>query len=109
EASGDTGTQGKLSLSGGGALSFGSQTIGTPSTPQTVTLTNSGNGPLTITGLAVSGGGIPPATTGAPAGGNNAGDFALVPPVTTPRRLAAGESLPINVVFTPAGMGPRSA
>src|SRR5262249_39052090 len=44
--------QGELSP---GSLSFGDQRLGTDSGPQPLTLTNVGNDPLSITGIAISG------------------------------------------------------
>ena len=78
------------------SLSFASQTIGTTSAAQTVTLTNSGNASLTISGISIT--------------GTNAADFAQTntcPSGSTP--LAAGASCTISVTFTPSVGGAESA
>jgi probable HAF family extracellular repeat protein len=95
EAGGDTGTRGQMSLSVSGSLNFGNQVVGTPSAAQTVTITNSGNGPLTVGSVTIT--------------GNNANEFAPVPKVTTPMTLAPGETGSLSLVFTPAGIGACSA
>lgn len=78
------------------SLSFGSQLVGSSSSAQSVTLTNSGSAALAISSVAVS--------------GANAGDFA---PTTTcplsPSTLAAGASCTVSVTFSPAASGARSA
>src|SRR5207248_1952863 len=75
------------------SLSFGNQNINTTSAAQTVTLTNSGGGSLTISSIAVT--------------GTNAGDFAQTN--NCPSTLAAGASCTISVTFTPTASGTRSA
>ncbi len=84
-----------VSLSPSG-LSFGSQMVGVASGTQSVTLTNSGNAPLSISNIALT--------------GANAGDFAQTNtcPVGAPA-LAAGSSCTIAVGFTPGATGARSA
>jgi hypothetical protein len=72
---------------------FGNQGVGTTSSPQVATLTNGQN--VAVTSVAVS-------ITGA-----NAGDFAQTNNCGT--TLAANSSCTINVTFTPAGYGARSA
>ena len=69
------------------SLSFGSQPVGTTSSPQSVTLTNTGNGALSITGISAS------------------GDFAETN--TCGSTVAAGASCAISVTFTPTAMGTR--
>ena len=78
------------------SLSFGNQNVGTTSAAQTVTLTNSGNAPLTITSIVVS--------------GVNAADFAQTNtcPIS-PNTLAAGANCAMTVTFTPSATGARSA
>jgi hypothetical protein len=71
-----------------GSLSFGSQTQGTTSTAQQVTLTNMGNAALAISGIS---------TTGDYAETNNCG-----------ASLAVSTSCVINVSFTPTATGDRS-
>jgi hypothetical protein len=69
-------------------LHFADQPLGTTTAPQTVTLTNSGNAPLTISSIT---------TSGAYAQSNNC--------VST---LAAGASCAITVTFTPTVVGGQS-
>jgi hypothetical protein len=68
------------------SLNFGSQATGTPSSAQTVTVTNTGSATLTITGVATT------------------GDFAASGCVTS---LAAGASCTLSVTFTPTVTGAR--
>ena len=75
------------------SLSFGSQSTGTTSSAQSVTLTNSGTAALTISGITVT--------------GTNAGDFAQTN--TCPGSLAVSASCLISVTFTPSASGARSA
>jgi hypothetical protein len=73
-------------------LTFASQTVGTTSTPQTLTVTNSGSGTLNISNIAI--------------GGTNASDFAQTNTCSAP--LAPSASCSINVTFTPGAIGSRS-
>jgi len=77
------------------SLSFSSQTVGTTSPAQPVTLSNIGNANLTISSIAI--------------GGSNSGDFAVEATGTTcstSAALAAGTSCTINVTFSPTAAGP---
>jgi sugar lactone lactonase YvrE len=65
-----------------------SQNVGASTAPQTVTLTNRGDGPLTIGGIAAT------------------GDFKAVS--HCPPQLLPGLSCPIGVTFTPQAAGARS-
>jgi hypothetical protein len=78
------------------SLSFNNQNVGTTSAAQTVTLTNSGNGALTISSIGLT--------------GTNAGDFAQTNtcPIS-PSTLAANANCTINVTFSPTAPGSRSA
>jgi Tol biopolymer transport system component len=76
-----------------GALAFGNQLVGTTSASQTVTLSNTGNGDLVITDIAMT--------------GTNAGDFART--TTCGATLAPGATCTIAVAFTPSGTGLRTA
>src|SRR5450432_1002976 len=88
----------KINLSGTGfgqgaslaptSLTFQSLPITTPSTAQTVTLTNSGNAPLAISSVQVT------------------GDYAQTNNCSAP--LAASSSCAINITFTPTVSGTRS-
>jgi hypothetical protein len=90
-----TGTAPSASLSPS-SLSFGSQLVGTTSSAQSVTLTNSGNAALSISNIAVS--------------GTNSGDFTETDNCPTgSSTLAAGSSCTISVTFTPSATGARSA
>jgi hypothetical protein len=77
-----------------GSLTFASQTVGTTSGPKTVTLTNTGNTPLTIGTLTVSGNFALVSTSG-----TNCGNGVNV---------AAGSSCAISVTFTPTAKGTRT-
>lgn len=81
------------------SLSFAAQSLGTTSAAQTVSVSNGGSAPLTLSSLAV--------------GGANAGDFSLpagTNTCTATTTLAVGTSCPVNVVFAPtAASGLRSA
>jgi hypothetical protein len=74
-------------------LAFSDTNVGVTSAPQTVTLSNSGTGPLTITGIAFM--------------GSNPGDFGQTHTCGT--SLAAGSNCSISVTFTPAAPGNRTA
>jgi len=74
-------------------LSFGNQPMGTKSPPQTVTLLNSGNAPLTINTVSIVG-----AESGDFSQANNCG-----------ASIAVGASCAINVAFQPSSTGIRSA
>ena len=79
-------------------LTFAGQNPGTPaSPPQTVTLQNTGTGPLTISSIAIT--------------GTNSGDFAQTNncPVGPAATLAASSACSIAVTFAPTGTGSRSA
>jgi hypothetical protein len=76
---------GSLSPSG---LNFGNQALNTSSAAQTVTLSNTGTDPLSISGISVS------------------GDF--TESNTCPATLAAGSSCTIQVTFHPTATGTRS-
>ena len=77
-------------------VNFGNQNVGSNSSAQAVTLTNSGTTPLSISSIALT--------------GTNAADFAQTN--TCPSgssQLAAASSCTINVTFSPAASGTRSA
>lgn len=79
------------------ALTFAGQNPGTPaSAPQTITLQNTGNGPLTISSIGVT--------------GADAGDFSQTnncPGASA--TLNVGDACAIAVTFAPTGTGPRTA
>ncbi len=75
------------------ALSFNGQIQNTTSASQTVTLSNTGNGTLNISGFSVM--------------GNNPGDFPESS--TCGSSLAAGNYCTFTISFRPSGTGPRSA
>jgi len=77
-----------VSLSPSATLDFGSQVLGVTSTPQTVTLSNTGSATLTISSLVAD------------------GDFAQTN--TCGNSLAAGETCAVNVTFTPTQAGSRT-
>jgi hypothetical protein len=70
------------------SLTFSSQTVGTASAAQSVTLTNNGPGSLAINGIIAS------------------GDFSETDNCISP--LAAASSCTINITFTPTATGNRS-
>ena len=77
------------------SLSFGSQQVGTTSSAITSTLANTGNAPLTIGSLAMT--------------GTNAGDFATTSNCPlAPATLPAGGTCTVSVTFSPSGAGPRT-
>ena len=75
------------------SLNFGDQAINTVSTAKQVTLKNTGNSSLTITGKAII--------------GANAGDYPLT--TTCGSSLAANASCTFSVTFKPTASGTRSA
>ncbi len=77
-----------------GAFDFGSVNVGSSSAAQTLTVTNVGNGQLTLTNLAVTGG-----FSQQPSGGTDC---------TGSTQLAKGTSCAIAIVFTPTGNGGAS-
>lgn len=70
------------------SLAFGNQPVNTTSSPQSVTLTNSGSGPLTITSIAASGNFSQTNSCGA--------------------QVAPGANCTITVTFTPSAIGASS-
>jgi Abnormal spindle-like microcephaly-assoc'd, ASPM-SPD-2-Hydin len=78
------------------SVNFDNQNVGTSSSTQAVTLTNTGTIPLTITSITLT--------------GTNASDFAQTNtcPVS-PGTLAVNGSCTLNVTFTPATTGARNA
>jgi hypothetical protein len=79
-----------LDFSNGGTTS---QPVGTSSSPLTAVLTNNMSGPLTISGVQIT--------------GTNAGDFAQTN--DCPSTLQGGSSCTITVRFEPNGVGKRTA
>ena len=75
------------------SLTFATQTVGTASAAQTLTLSNSGNAALSIASITVS--------------GTNAADFTTS--TNCGSALAAGAACNIAVTFTPGAAGSRSA
>ena len=80
------------------ALVYDSQDISAgTSAPLTLTVTNIGNGPLTLT------------TTGLKFSGTNPGDFVIVNNGIPTAGIAPGGTAPIQVAFDPSAIGVRSA
>jgi hypothetical protein len=73
-------------------LAFGSVTLATTSAPQAVTVTNSGNGPLSISGFSIAG-----------------LDFAVGTTTCLAGPIAPGGTCTVNVTFTPQAIGARSS
>lgn len=77
------------------AFQFGSITVGTTTTPQTLTITNTGTSNLILNNLGLAGG--------------NVGDFAQTNNCTTGAPgLAPGAACTVSMTFTPTAMGSRS-
>lgn len=77
-------------------LTFSSQPVGTTSTSQNVTLTNTGNAALAISSIAIT--------------GTNSGDFSQTNTCpASPSTLAVGANCAIAVSFTPTATGARTA
>jgi hypothetical protein len=74
------------------SLAFGGWAVATKSTPQTATLTNSGNTALSVTSIAI--------------GGTNAGDFHESNNCGS--SVAAGAKCTVTVTFTPSATGNRT-
>jgi len=94
-----TGAQATLTTNPATSLSFGNAPVGQATPAQNVAITNTGAGPLYVTGASVS--------------GTNAADFSLTNncPSGTPIGSGNGQSPSciISVVFTPQATGSRSA
>jgi uncharacterized repeat protein (TIGR01451 family) len=75
------------------SLSFGNQAVGVPSSPLTVTLTNSTGGTLTISAISIT--------------GTNSGDFSKT--TTCGATVAVGATCTISVTFTPSIVGSEVA
>ena len=80
---------------GPGSLDFGNQPVGTRSAPQTITLTNLGQQPLTITAINLT--------------GTNPADFNRTTTCSFVTPLAPGASCTISVSFRPTATGSRTA
>jgi protein gp37 len=75
------------------SLTFAGQLVGAPSTAQTITLTNNGTAPLSITSIVVA--------------GTNGGDFTETNTCGT--SVAASATCVISATFTPTAAGTRTA
>jgi len=78
---------------GAPALSYGAQVVGTTSTAQTITVTNSGTAPLHVSGVSLT--------------GTNANDFAQTNACTSAIQPTA--SCNVGVTFKPGAAGSRNA
>ncbi len=76
-------------------LIFNDVAGGAASAAKTVTVRNTGNGPLSVSGLSVS--------------GTDQGQFRVIAPSSLPASVAPGESLSVQVVFDPTATGPKRA
>jgi hypothetical protein len=85
--------QGAIASLSPSSLNFGNQTVGITSSPQYVTLQNTGNINLTITSIQIT--------------GANSGDFAQTN--NCPGSVAPNGSCQISVTFTPTATGTRNA
>jgi hypothetical protein len=78
------------------ALKFGKHAVGTTAAAQSVTITNVGSAPMSISDIGIA--------------GANAGDFILVgESCTTQTSIAPGGSCAASASFRPTATGPRSA
>ncbi|HEX5505612.1 MAG TPA: choice-of-anchor D domain-containing protein [Thermomicrobiales bacterium] len=77
------------------ALAFGNQPVGMASAAQTVTLTNTGQVPVDVSGIAIA--------------GANSADFVKTSDTCTAATLAAGATCAVGVAFAPTAVGNRSA
>ena len=79
------------------SLAFASQVVNTTSAVRTVTLSNTGGQPLTVSGIGLT--------------GANAGDFVQTASTCNPlpRSLAAGANCVISLAFRPTALGARAA
>lgn len=82
-----------VSLAPSGGISFGSQAVGTTSTGQNITVTNTGGVPLSISSVSLT--------------GANASDFNQTNTCGSP--VASGAFCTISVTFDPSTTGARSA
>jgi hypothetical protein len=85
--------QGAIASVSPSSLNFSNQTVGITSTPQNVTLQNTGNINLTITSIQIT--------------GTNSGDFGQKN--NCPSSLSPNNSCQISVTFTPTATGTRNA
>jgi flagellar hook-length control protein FliK len=76
-------------------LAFGAQTVGTTSATQNVTVSNTGTGTLTLSGIALA--------------GANAADFTRAGNCSPGMFLAAGANCRVQIAFAPTAAGARSA
>jgi hypothetical protein len=74
------------------SLAFGDQAVGTTSASRTVTVTNSGNAVLAVTGLTIAG-----------------SDFTVASDTCLGKAVASGASCTVDVTFTPQAGGSRSS
>jgi hypothetical protein len=81
------------------SVDFGTQLVGAPAAPQTVTLTNNNSTALSITNIGI-------VAIAPPAAGT---DFAIAPGGTCTSSLPAGTSCTVNVAFTPSVASAESA
>ncbi|MGD0696242.1 MAG: FG-GAP-like repeat-containing protein [Terriglobia bacterium] len=77
------------------SLSFGNQFVGTTSTSQTVTVTNTGTAMLVIGSVAI--------------GGANASEFSLATNSCSGASIAPAATCAVSVTFTPSAAAPASA
>src|SRR5581483_221109 len=77
------------------SLTFGTVKVGSKSSPQTITVTNTGGTSLSFTGITFT--------------GSNPGDFSKTTTCSTTTPLPAGGTCTISVTFKPTATGSRSA
>jgi hypothetical protein len=77
------------------SLAFGNQTVGAPSAARTITVSNTGTATLMLSALTLA--------------GADSGDFARAGTCAAGTNLAAGANCSVQITFTPAAAGARSA
>ncbi|HEY0263476.1 MAG TPA: choice-of-anchor D domain-containing protein [Granulicella sp.] len=82
------------------SLSFGPQSVGTVSAAQTVTITNNGHAPLTVSSVAITGGLGTPTLPAEP-------DFAATTDSCSGATVPVGGSCAVEVSFLPVATGAR--
>jgi serine protease len=89
-----TGTMPAVSIASA-SISFPTTAVGSSAPAQTVTLTNTGTGPLLVGGVSLT--------------GANPGDFAISADSCSNQTIAPGASCSISVTYTPSATGTRTA
>jgi pseudomonalisin len=92
---GSTSTSAPSALLSPSAVTFGNQVVGTTSSSQTVTVTNTGNAAMNISAISLQ--------------GANTSDFPSTTTCPNPGSLAAGQNCVLTITFMPSAAGVRTA